>query len=160
MGSPPSMRSGVLEAADQDTDVDVDVVELDVLVDAINDARQQGTPCHSGALSSLDEDPALTAAARSHVVWMVDNDDYAHITSGNPDGDHPSIRARTMGFVDRVGENIAWGQRSERRAVRWWIQSPAHCRILMDPQAYALGVAVEADPESSGWVWVMMVGGG
>ena len=147
-------KAAIVES--QDTAL-VDEVHLDDLVDAINAQRRQGAWC-ADAASTLREDPRLTEAARSHVLWMTDHDDYAHITRGNPDGDTPTARARAMGAKASVAENIAWGQRSPEGAVAWWRDSKRHCAVLMDPTATQLGVAVEPDPHTAGWVWVMMTG--
>jgi hypothetical protein len=136
------------------------VVHLDDLVDEINDWRRQGAWCGRWELQgrALVEAPALSAASQSHARWMIETDEYGHVSEGNPEGDDPTRRARYFGFTGVVAENIAWGQRTPDEVVRWWLNSRDHCPILMDPEARWLGIAVEPDPETQGWVWVMMTG--
>ena len=157
--APPLSSAADGPAPRPDTDVDL-TFSLDDLIDEINARRDAGARCGGRDLRAppLTEDLRLTDASTSHALWMIDRDDYTHVTRGNPDGDHPQDRASTMGFAGPVSENIAWGQRTPRQVVRWWVRSPTHCPVLMDPDARWVGVAAEPDPETSGWVWVMMTG--
>jgi uncharacterized protein YkwD len=93
-------------------------------------------------------------------IWMVDEEDYAHFTPDNPRGKTPQQRVENNEYFGVfVGENLAWGQETPREVVRWWLDSPTHCRTLMDADANEVGIGVQVDPETErGYVWVMVFG--
>jgi uncharacterized protein YkwD len=139
-------------------------VLLERLWQAIDEARAEGARCGSREVAParpLEVSEALDEAAWLQAAWMAEADDWAHVTPGNPAGSDPSERAWNAGYDGRVrGEVLAWGQRTPRAAVEWWLQSPPHCRALLDPDADHGGIAVTDDPHSSGRVWVAVLGRG
>lgn len=56
-----------------------------------------------------------------------------------------------------VGENLAAGQESAAEAVKVWMESPAHRRIILDPKWTQVGIAVRTGGEY-GIYWVQEFG--
>lgn len=132
--------------------------QLDALWEELQRARARGGPCR-GPAPALSWDATLDEAAQAQADWMRIADDWAHETPDNPAGATPSDRARIAGYPGYVtGEILAWGQRTPRAAVRWWLRSPPHCRALLDPDGLDAGVAVTRDPFTDGWVWAVVFG--
>jgi len=136
---------------------------MDELIDEINAARATAPTC-----VNREHDPAgpliikgtLESAASVQAVWMVQADDYAHRTPDNPAGTTPQQRAERAGYQGQfIGENLAWGMEEPNQTVRWWLNSPSHCTVLMNSNATEIGVGIEPDPDTpNGWIWVMVVG--
>jgi uncharacterized protein YkwD len=136
---------------------------MDEAVFEINRARRMGARCGGRGLPPVPRvaiSRTLEDVAAGQVMWMVESDDYAHETPDNPMGLTPQDRVRNAGYRGEFrGENLAWGQASPRQLVRWWLNSPSHCRTLMHPEANEIGLGVEVDPDTErGYVWVMVYG--
>ena len=72
------------------------------------------------------------------------------------------MRVANAGYLaSRVGENILGGGRlgsSARSVVKWWLESPVHCRNIMNPAytQFAAGhVFVPTDSAGIGHYWVL-----
>ena len=84
-------------------------------------------------------DDALAHAAAKHAIDMEEKNYFDHISKNRRTiGD----RADESGYDwYQVSENIAFGQRSIDQVVKEWMQSPAHCANIMDPNIKNMGVA-------------------
>jgi uncharacterized protein YkwD len=136
-------------------------VLMDDTVGAINRVRASGTRCAGQwfePVGRVHASSELEEVAGGQASWMVEADDYAHVTPDNPLGATPQARVEAGYSGQFVAENLAWGQASPREAVDWWVGSPGHCRTMMNPNARDVGIGVEPDPETSGFVWVMVYG--
>jgi uncharacterized protein YkwD len=81
---------------------------------------------------------ALDRAAQRHAEDMLRRRYFSHV---GPEGESVRDRVRATGYRWRVvGENLASGPRSPAEAVRGWMGSPAHRRILLDDRFSDLGV--------------------
>ena len=118
-------------------------------------ARQCGTEDFE-AVPPLAWDARLADAAEDHSRDMAGNDFFSH--SGS-DGSSVGMRATAAGFSwSTVGENIAAGQRSAAEAVDGWIESPGHCRNIMNPRFASLGMACVSDPGATyGTYWTQVL---
>ncbi len=77
--------------------------------------------------------------AQLHTADMVSKAYFSHTGS---DGSSVSQRVTRQGYEWRaVGENIAYGQRSVEQVVEAWMNSPSHCRAIMDSEFTELGAA-------------------
>ncbi|MDX2007744.1 MAG: CAP domain-containing protein [Meiothermus sp.] len=101
----------------------------------INSARARGVYCRGGGggvvRPPLRYDPTLAVAAKSHAVNMGTRGFMSHYFQGVG----PRLRVARTGYrYLRMSEIIfKGGTSSPARAVRWWLNSPVHCRAIMSP---------------------------
>jgi hypothetical protein len=115
-------------------------------------------------LEAVQQDKALTIAARAFALYLAKTDTFSHTA----DGRQPAMRARAAGYkYCQVGENLALSASAlgfEAKAlatdtVAGWLKSPTHRANLLAPYVTDIGVAVEkvADKKPK-YVVVEMVG--
>ncbi len=113
----------------------------------INDARQQA------GLTPVSLVPELNVAAKQHTNDMAEFEYTGHTGS---DGTHPYERVARVGYSSGgyAGETTAWGFRTPRAAVEFWLQSPPHRAILLNPIADEVGVAQTTNYNAPNvWYW-------
>lgn len=112
------------------------------MLDAINAVRAEGVRCGGQmypAVGPVVWNSRLELAALMHTLDMQENEHFAHVGT---DGSEPGDRARRVGYRWRVvGENIARYQPTVDRVVRDWLESPGHCRQIMDASYVEMGAA-------------------
>ncbi len=110
---------------------------------ATNTARAAARQCGDTwmeAAPPLGWNPQLAEAAQAHSEDMAQQGYFAH---KNKQGNEVPQRAEARGYRWRhIGENISRGQTSAQEAVAGWIDSPGHCRNLMNPKFTEIGVGV------------------
>ncbi|WP_332870634.1 MULTISPECIES: CAP domain-containing protein [Halomonadaceae] len=115
----------------------------------INEARSQQRQCGDQrfeAVGSLVWSCKLEAAAKSHSQDMAENDYFSHT---GPDGAGIEQRVNNQNYAwQAVGENIAAGHTSVSAAVEGWLESPGHCRNIMNDAFTEMGMAKAKDSES------------
>jgi len=103
-------------------------------IELINQARSQPQNCGTEAFSATDPvtwNTKLLQAADQHSVDMTQHNFFDHTGS---DGSSVATRVDDTDYEWRsVGENIAAGQLSAAEVVAGWLNSPGHCRNLMNP---------------------------
>lgn len=108
----------------------------------VNAARASGRTCGTQAYppsAPLSWDPELGQAALAHSRDMAARRYFSHKAK---DGSTAAERARRAGYQwQRVGENIAFGQRTPEEAVAGWLDSPGHCANIMNPGFTEMGAA-------------------
>jgi uncharacterized protein YkwD len=129
---------------------------------AVDAARAQGGTCgptRYDPASPIAGSHPLDRAAEAQAAFMVAHDVWSSRTPDNPAGATPRERATAAGHAGwGVAEVLAWGRATPEEAVDWWLGSPLHCAILLDPDAGAGGAAVVDDPQGDGLVWVLVLG--
>lgn len=130
------------------------------LLEMINSARKQTRQCGAqsfAATQPLAWNATLATAAQAHTQSMANQNFFDH---KDRDGRTPGDRAELAGYAgQQIGENIAAGQDTVRKAVDGWLSSPGHCANLMNPQFRELGAAYAVDPKSdAGIYWTAMFG--
>ncbi len=101
-------------------------------------------------LRAIYLDPRLALAARNHAKDMARNNYFSHRSLS---GARLSDRVARTGYcISGLAENIAFGHRSVDTVFSSWINSPAHRRNMLRPQAVTFGVA-----ENDG-IWVLVLG--
>ncbi|MFK7802677.1 MAG: PKD domain-containing protein [Anaerolineae bacterium] len=113
----------------------------------INEARRQAE------LGSVNLIPSLSVAAKQHTNDMATFKYTGHTGS---DGTHPYERVARVGFREGgyAGETTAWGFRTPREAVEFWLNSPPHRLILLNPLANQVGVAHTTNYNGPNvWYW-------
>jgi uncharacterized protein YkwD len=135
-----------------------DVVH-DALLARVNAARAEARRCGHRALgpaAPVTWSPVLARIADGHAADMAGNDFVAHEGS---DGLRVDRRADRAGFAWRaIGENVAAGAPDVARTVRQWLDSPGHCRNLMNRDYTVIGGACRAAEDTryrSYWVLVL-----
>jgi len=129
----------------------------------INEARSQERKCGSvtmPAVGPLKYSAAIARAAQKHAEDMAVNKYFDHTSL---DGSSFVDRLRAAGYQgDPAGENIASGYTTAQEAVRAWLNSPGHCRNLMERgfDDTGLGFATSDDPRYTVQVtyWVQNFG--
>jgi uncharacterized protein YkwD len=125
-----------------------------------NEARSRAQRCGTqafGAAPPLRWSDTLGAAAQAHSADMARRNYFAH---HSPEGAQVNERAQRAGYDWRsIGENIAFGAGSARQVVQGWLDSPGHCRNLMDPGFADMGAAYALNPGSDGAIyWTQVLG--
>ena len=115
----------------------------------INDARAQARNCGTDffeATGQLSWNATLAQAAEGHSDDMAGNNFFSHTGS---DGLGAADRAINAGYLWRtVGENIAAGRNTAAATVDDWLQSPGHCRNIMNPAFTEVAVVCVEDNAS------------
>jgi uncharacterized protein YkwD len=126
----------------------------------VNAARAGARSCGSQRMAPappLAWNDALFSAAARHSRDMARGDYFDH---ASPDGRRVGARATEEGYRWRtVGENIAGGDRSVELVVSGWMDSPGHCRNIMNAEFSEVGVAC-AQRRGTTWgtYWTMVLG--
>ena len=94
-------------------------------------------------LAPVSADARLIRMARGFARTMVARRFFSHV---GPGGATLSARRRAAGYRGRaIGEVLAWGEgryASPRAAVRSWLRSPPHRRVLLSPSYRDVGVGI------------------
>ncbi|WP_229491413.1 CAP domain-containing protein [Massilia sp. HP4] len=118
------------------------------ILDQVNQARASVRSCGDRqfpAAPPLRWNPALGDAALAHSRDMATRRYFSHRAG---DGSQAAERALRAGYSwRRVGENIAFGQRSPREAVEGWLDSPGHCANIMNRDFTEMGAAYGVTPQ-------------
>lgn len=131
------------------------------ILDEVNAARASARSCGKQAFPAappLSWNPALGDAALAHSRDMATGRYFSH---RGKDGSQATDRALRAGYTwRRVGENIAFGQRSPREAVEGWLDSPGHCANIMNRGFTEMGAAYGVTPERQAGViyWTQVFG--
>jgi len=129
------------------------------VLELTNTARAEGGCCGGegcfAASHALELEPKLRRSARAHARDMGRAMYFDH---SSRDGRSPFDRMREAGFRGcAMGENIAAGQPTPRSVMDDWLQSPGHCKNLLEPSFEQLGVGYHEAASQS--VWVQNFGG-
>lgn len=127
----------------------------------VNAARASARSCGKQAFPAappLSWNAALGDAALAHSRDMATGRYFSHRAR---DGSQATDRALRAGYSwRRVGENIAFGQRSPREAVEGWLDSPGHCANIMNRDFTEMGAAYGVTPERQAGIiyWTQVFG--
>jgi uncharacterized protein YkwD/PKD repeat protein len=125
--------------------------QAEALLIYINEARRQFN------LSPVKYVYELSVAAQNHTADMAAYQFTSHTGS---DGSYPAERLlwhRYQGAY--AGEATAWGFEHAYQAVEFWINSPAHRRIVLNQWATDVGVAFTTDYNAPNvWYWTAEFG--
>jgi uncharacterized protein YkwD len=99
----------------------------------------------------------LSIAAQQHTVDMAQNPDVMHVGS---DGSRPADRQKRYGYLGAYGgEAVAWGWESPVPVVEFWVNSPPHRALILNPNADQIGVGYTADGYAPNiWYWAVEFG--
>ncbi len=89
-------------------------------------------------LAPMQLDTSLNAAAFGHSATQAAAGRIFHVA---PDGSDPGVRIARTGYqFSSWGENVAAGYRNANAVMTAWMNSPGHCRNLLNPAFTELGV--------------------
>ncbi len=108
-------------------------------------------------LAPLSYNYELSIAAQQHTVDMALNAEIMHEGS---DGSRPADRQRRYGYLGAYGgEAVAWGWESPVPVVEFWVNSPSHRTLILNPDADEIGVGHTADGTAPNiWYWAVEFG--
>jgi uncharacterized protein YkwD len=114
----------------------------EVLLARINAARAESRLCGNESYPSVPAliwNSKLESAAEAHSLDMSDHNFFSHTGS---DGSDVAMRAQAQSYEWRaIGENIAAGQNTAEEVIEGWLESPGHCRNLMNENYTEVAVA-------------------
>lgn len=130
------------------------------VLELTNQERAAGATCGGEPFEPagpLEMDALIRQAARAH---SSDMGELAYFEHDSLDGAPCDGAADPCTFADRMryagfagdspwGENIAAGQTTPADVVRAWMESPGHCRNIMNPSFDELGVGYAYDAAST-----------
>jgi uncharacterized protein YkwD len=95
---------------------------------------------------------SLSVAAQAHTDDMAAYGYTAHVGS---DGSSPAYRLQVAGYTGGYGgEATAWGMSDAIEPVQYWLTSPAHRAILLNPAVTEVGVGFTVDLNAPNvWYW-------
>ena len=119
------------------------------MLSQVNEARSQARQCGDQAFEAAEPltwNCKLEAAAESHSSDMAENDYFSHTA---PDGAGIEQRVGDQDYLwQAVGENIAAGHTSVSAVVAGWLESPGHCRNIMNDAFTEMGAAKAENAQS------------
>jgi uncharacterized protein YkwD len=131
---PATTTSGTLEPSEQK------------LLKLVNDVRTAGCNCgneYFPPVGSVAWDSRLEDAARNHSVYMNNNNTLSHTGANNSD---PGQRIEAAGYNWMTyGENVASGYPDEESVIKGWLNSPGHCKNIMNGKFVHMGIARSGD---------------
>ncbi|MEC7987959.1 MAG: CAP domain-containing protein [Myxococcota bacterium] len=124
-------------------------VESDMLSE-VNARRAEGATCDTDyypPTHPLEMNEYLRLAARLHSYDMGTQNYFEHT---GLDGRSPGERVEDVGFpgAGPVGENISGGYSTAAESVEGLMNSPGHCRNIMDPDYHVIGIGYFVEPNS------------
>ncbi len=126
----------------------------------VNESRSEARMCvdtSHDAVPALAWNDQLAQAAVAHSLDMASNNFFSHDGS---DGLNVADRVDAANYPWRaVGENIAAGQLDNAEVHQGWIESPGHCRNIMNDIFSEVGAACVRDSATDfGTYWVVVFG--
>ncbi len=131
-----------------------DSINIQLVVEETNKYRSMGTRCGNQYFPPVEPvvwNTQLAEAAQLHSDDMSENQFFDHTGTG---GSTLASRVDKVGYRFRtIGENIAMGEtQTEVIVVEGWMNSPGHCRNIMNGSFTEMGVA------RSGIYWTQVFG--
>lgn len=114
-------------------------------------------------LPPLAPNPLLDQVSQQHAEDMLVRSYFGHRT---PEGLGPSDRAHAGGYRSGIGETIVEERFSAEEALKAWLDSPDHRKIILDPDCrevglgLAVGAGYDAAPGGYRVIWVQSLGRG
>lgn len=117
-------------------------VNKSLMLQLVNDLRSKGCQCgdtYYNPAPGIAWNNQLESAAYAHSTDMNQNNFFSH---NAPNGTDAGVRITKAGYNWRTyGENIASGHKTEADVFKGWIESPDHCRNIMNKNFKEMGVA-------------------
>jgi len=112
------------------------------IIERVNLLRENGCRCDGKRMKpvqSVTWNDTLELSAYNHAKEM---QDYNYFDHHSVIGEDIGDRLDRLGYKwQYVGENLAVGQKTFDEAMKDWIESGSHCRMLMNPDMKEIGLA-------------------
>ncbi|WP_223151842.1 CAP domain-containing protein [Chitinophaga qingshengii] len=128
-------------------------IDRNALLTLVNGVRAKGCNCGGQQMPPVGPvtwNDLLEKAAYDHSADMNKNNYFDH---NSPSGTDPGARLDAVGYKwNTYGENIAKGYMDEQSVITGWINSPGHCKNIMNGNFKEMGIG------KSGNYWTMDLG--
>lgn len=135
------------------TGVAGNTIDRATLLSLVNDVRSKGCNCGGQQMPPVGPvvwNDLLEKAAYDFSVNMKTNNFFSHTS---PSGSTPGSRLDAVGYKwNTYGENIAQGYMTEQSVIQGWINSPGHCKNIMNGNFKDMGIG------KAGNYWTMDLG--
>jgi uncharacterized protein YkwD len=131
-----------------------------IVLELVNKERTTGATCgdtYFQPTTPLSSNQKLADSAIAHAQDMAVNDYFSH-ESKNGEKLKDRVNKQEYSWLT-IGENIAKGQKTSAQVVRDWMNSPGHCKNIMNPNFGELGVGRD-DNLRKEYIWVQVFGRG
>lgn len=116
------------------------------VVNELNHLRSKGCKCgneYMYPVQPLQWNHLLYEVSREYARYLYSNNLFSHISKdGKTLGDR--LDARGYDWM-RIGENLGKGYNDFFDVLKAWIESPTHCKMLMDPDVTDFGMSKHQD---------------
>ena len=120
-----------------------------VFLKELNQLRESGCYCGDPAPPVVYH-PKLDKSAKAYAREMSTNGFFSHT---DEKGNNVVKRVEAVRYPWKVvGENLGTGQNDVKEALKDWIESESHCKMLMDPKFDEIGLGRHQK------VWVLHLG--
>lgn len=103
--------------------------------------------------SDLIYDKDLEKAAQEHANWMAEHEKFSHRGKNGS-----SVTDRVTRSWRTIGENIAYGQRTEKSVMKDWMDSKGHRANILNENFKLIGVGIAASADGTIY-WVVVFAG-
>lgn len=119
---------------------------IDKVLAEINSLRSKGCQCGNVYMMPVQPvkwDYTLYDVSMRYARYLYRNNLFSHRTK---DGKTLGDRLDAMGYDWlRIGENLGKGYHDFYDVLKAWIESPSHCKMLMDPEVTDFGMSKHYD---------------
>jgi len=119
-----------------------DLEQQEYMLNRVNSIRARGCICGDTVMPPAEPvkwNTTLYTSAKRHARFLRSK---RRLTHFGRNGEDIGTRITKTGYKWKVvGENLGEGQKSFREVFWDWIESPSHCKMLMNPKVNDMAVA-------------------
>ncbi len=133
---------GFVPLAGQSSDAEKQAKYQKYMLYKINSLRTKGCKCGRKRMKKTHKLTWNETLAYSAYLHASEMDNYNYFAHRSIDGLDVGERIDKVGYKwQYVGENLAEGQETFDEALKDWIASPSHCKMLMNPDMKEMGLS-------------------
>ncbi len=119
-----------------------DLDQQEYMLQAVNNVRARGCKCGDTIMRPAEPvvwNETLYSSAKSHAKYLRSK---RRLTHYGRNGEDIGTRITKTGYKWKVvGENLGEGQKTFKEVLWDWLESPSHCKMLMNPKVEEMAVA-------------------
>lgn len=116
------------------------------VINELNHLRSRGCKCgneYMGPVGPIKWSDQLYTVSNKYAKYLYQNNLFSHVSR---DGKTLGDRLDAIGYDwQRIGENLGRGYDDFYAVLKAWIDSPTHCKMLMDPEVTDMGMSKHYD---------------